>query len=189
MNRKLFPSLLLTLFLLSLVSVVFSAEGDDYEPRQLTATSNENVLFYLEGIKIGFTAIKTDNMPSLEIRGKNNTPFKIVDFSVLSLSEALKQDGAVLAFLVQEFKINDTGLLKINNLIKNGTVGFQQLLNELQMSDFTVTTNGSKQAPDPNDFVKLRNAHVYNFMIEDNNKRQFPMQVYIEKIRDASELE
>jgi hypothetical protein len=188
MKRRIFLSVLSVLLLLWLASVVFSAEGDNYEPQQLKAATDENVLFYLPGVDVGFTALKTNDMPSLIMRSKNNASFKIANLSIVSLNEALTQDGKVLAFFVAEYTLKENGLITINNLIKNGSIEFENLLNTLQEDDFTINTSGSKKAPDPNEFAKLRNAFVYNFIIEDNGKKQFPMQVYVEKITDASEL-
>jgi hypothetical protein len=180
------------IFLILLFSCIqlFSAKGDIYEPEKLAAELDNDVLIYIPdtGIDVGTTSIQINKYLSVIIKSRTQSKFTIVKFSSVTINEAFKTDGSKLAYNVQNYNLKEIKLKKINNKIKKKGIALDDILNSVNETDFDVTSDGSQNPPDPAQFAKLRNVFVYNFIIEDNSKKQYPLQIYVEYFTEAAKL-
>ena len=106
----------------------------------------------------------------------------------MTLNEAITEEETVLAFMVISYNVNEKGLKKINKMIKKGAVDFGYLLDSLIDEDMYRSVDGSPNPPNPEEFTTLRNAFVYNFIVEDYTGKQYPMQIYVEYFTSAESL-
>lgn len=185
MKLNLFCILLLTFVL---IGTVYGAEGDTYEPEKLKATMEEDVLLYIPGVDVGVTSIQLNKYSSLLIKSKTGKKFTIVNFSSVTINEALMENGNKLSHNVQHYKVKKSRLKVINKEIGPDGISLDSIMDLIRKSDVDMTLDGSKEAPDPKKFSKLRNAFVYNFVVKDHARKQFPLQIYIEYFTDASQL-
>ncbi len=182
----------ITTFLIVLMCCsLFFAE--DYEPQRIPASIDEDVLFYIADMNVGFTSVTMNKLPTskkedLTIRAKNGDSFKIVNFTSTTLNEALDANEKVLAYLVTNMKIKEEKIEELNRSIKNKQVTFMELINQLGDNDFNKTISGSQNPPDKDSFESLRHVFAYNIYVESSNKNIIQLQVVVEAVNKASEL-
>lgn len=134
------------------------------------------------------TAIKGNGIKDFQLKSKDGKDFTFIQLNSVSLNEALDSEGNVLTYAATEFFTNKDSLVKLDNLVTEGSVSFFDILNELNAEDFITKDYGTKEAPDKNIFDQLRKVHCYNIVVVDNSGKKIPIQVFLEIFIKAEDL-
>lgn len=97
-------------------------------------------------------------------------------------------DGNVLSYVATEYLTNEDSLIKLDNLVTEGTVSFFDIVNELSTDDFAIKDYGTAEVPDKNTFDQLRKVYCYYIVVVDNSNQEIPIQIFIEKFIDKEDL-
>lgn len=134
------------------------------------------------------TAIKANGIKDFQIKSRDSANFTFNGFNIISLNEALDSAGNVSTYVATEYVVKEDILVKLNSLVKEGSVSFSDLINELSLNDFIVKDYGTTEAPDKNTFNQLRQVRCYNIIVLDQSGKEIPLQIFIEVIQDAADL-
>lgn len=165
-----------------------SDEETKPNPKPSYSDWDAKVQIVVESLGYVGTAIKANMIADMEFKSKDGTSFSIIDLKIINLNEVLDKGDNVLSYVATEYKAKESSFDKLNNLIKDDTVSFLDLINSLANKDFTVVDYGNTMAPDKSGFTSLRKVYSYEFLILDNEGNEIPMQVFIETFIDVSGL-
>jgi hypothetical protein len=148
-----------------------------------------SVQIHLAGVPLAVgTSVKVSATPEATFRSKDHAAFKVVALRSVTLNEALDATGGVVSRMATIFTLKHGRLSKLNRLVRHGELDFAAALAALTEADFDAVVTGARKPPDPKTFARLRNALVYTFTVEDAAGVRVPLQVYVERFRNASEL-
>ncbi len=164
-----------------------------YEPEVYTAYGDKDVMFFIAG-NAGTTSIRTNKLPpedsdiTILLKSSSNRGFTISDVTTVSLKEAITSDGSIQAYVVNNYKIQESGIVYLNSQLQEDGISLKNLIAKLRPDDFIVSSDGSTTRPDPRQFEYLRSLNVYNFFVEDANSERYPVQLIIETMDESSSL-
>ncbi len=164
-----------------------------YEPEVYTAYSDKDVMFFISGTAVT-TSIRTNKLPpedsdvTILLKSTSNRVFKISDVTTVSLKEAITSDGSIQAYVVNNYKIEESGIVYLNSQLQDDGISLKDLIAKLRPDDFIVSEDGSTTRPDPRQFEYLRSLNVYNFFVEDADSETYPVQLIIETMDKSSSL-
>ncbi|GMQ57255.1 hypothetical protein AN1V17_16500 [Vallitalea sediminicola] len=134
------------------------------------------------------TAIKGNGIKDFKLKSKEGKDFTFSQVSIINLNEALDSDGNVLSYIATEYLTNEDSLIKLDNLVTEGTVSFFDIVNELSTDDFAIKDYGTAEVPDKNIFDQLRKVYCYYIVVVDNSNQEIPIQIFIEKFIEKEDL-
>lgn len=175
--------------------------ANEHEPEKIFTETDAEVLMYFEKFEdtqpLGVTAVQVNVFPGaapgsdLIIRcSDKNNKFKISRFEASIMVQAIDSAEKEMAYLFTKYKVKSSSLSKLNKLIKNNSVKFTTLIENISEKDLTGENFGTPEAPDPASFSKLRMLNVYDIYVKANkSKNEIHLQVYIEDYEDSKNLQ
>lgn len=165
-----------------------------YEPKQIFAETNKDVMLYFAGMDVGFTAIKTNTFSDkgtpqeLIIKSSDSSKFTIKNYTSCTLNEAIDKNNNVTTHLVVNYSIRPDSITKLNNGIVDNKISFIDLINSISEDDLYAQQDGSSNPPDLRYIDKIRQAFVYNIAIQTSKNEEIILQVFVEKFMNAKDL-
>lgn len=181
----------------ALFFILGSVFANEYEPEQISADLHTDVTMVFESMDnpdLGVTAVHANIMPGtnpgqdLIIKSFTETPFTVTKLVCVSMVQALDADEKELAYMVQLFTVKESALKKLNSLINDNQVLFSELIDSIIDEDLDTEMHGTQEAPDPEEFVKLRNLQVYDIYVTTSEGKEIHLQVYVEFFRNSEDL-
>lgn len=180
-----------------LICFLSSVFANEYEPEKISAELHTDVTMVFEAMDnpdLGVTAVQTNVMPGtnpghdLIIKSFGETPFTVTGLVCVSMVQALDAEKKELAYMVQLFTVKEDALEKLNSLVSDNQVFFSELINSITDEDLETEMHGTREAPDPDSFVQLRNLQVYDIYVTTNEGKEIHLQVYVEFFRNSEDL-
>lgn len=176
----------LPIVLIVLISAVFlvGAKGSSYEPEQLKSEINQPVMLYIEGVDVGFTAIKVNDFQNFLIKSTNQKEIKLLSFDGLYLMEAWDENGNVLAYKLTKFSLLEAGFTNPNEELKDGESTLNEFMESIDEKDLSQNESDNPDNPDPAIIKKSRQVFVINLVVENSEGKQNKLQIFVESFSD-----